>query len=169
MPSPIKTLRIIAYGFDDLGFQVPNESVSVGDDAQVEFLPLRGHGALDQADGVIIPQGIFEKLDYQRSYVGGTHTDVRVQTALLQERQKQVFNMIEDGKWVCFLVGTVIDKVPQGDWDLQDISDTDLCKRMLNALEITKHKRQTVDGLTIFNTKRDEFRRAGSDQSNFLI
>jgi hypothetical protein len=65
MPSPNTKLRIIAYGFDVLGFS-PSESVSVGDDAEVEFLPFRGNGALDQADGVIIPQGIFEKLDYQQ-------------------------------------------------------------------------------------------------------
>jgi hypothetical protein len=158
MSKPNKKLRIIAYGFDVLGFQLPSAPVSVGDNAQIEFLPLQSPGALDQADGAIIPQGIFEKIDYQRSYAMGTHTQVRVQTALLQERQKQVFNMIEDGEWVCFLVRSIIDKVPQGDWDSQDIDDTDLCKRILNALEITKHKRQTIDGLTIFDTKRDEFR-----------
>ena len=158
MSKPNKKLRIIAYGFDVLGFQLPSAPVSVRDNAQIEFLPLQSPGALDQADGAIIPQGIFEKIDYQRSYAMGTHTQVRVQTALLQERQKQVFNMIEDGEWVCFLVRSIIDKVPQGDWDSQDIDDTDLCKRILNALEITKHKRQTIDGLTIFNTKRDEFR-----------
>jgi hypothetical protein len=130
----------------------------VGDNAQVEFLPLQSPGALDQADGAIIPQGIFEKIDFQQSYVAGTHTTVRVNTALLQERQKQIFNMVEDGKWACFLVGSIIDNVPQGDWDSQDIDDTDLCKRILNALEITKHKRQKIDGMTVFNTKRDEFR-----------
>ncbi|MBI4523250.1 MAG: hypothetical protein HY695_05485 [Deltaproteobacteria bacterium] len=153
MPKPNKKLRIIAYGFDALGFPVAGTPVSVGGNAQVQFLPLESHGALDQADGAIIPQGIFEKIDYHRSYA-----EVRVQKALLQGRQKQVFNMIEDGRWVCFLVGSIIDKIPQGDWHSQDIDDTDLCKRILNALEITKHKRQTIDGLTIFNTKRDEFR-----------
>jgi hypothetical protein len=121
-------------------------------------LPFQANGALDHADAAIIPQGIFEKIDYQQILASGTHTNVRVHTALLQERQKQVFNMIGDGKWVCFLVGSIIDKVPQGDWDSQEIDDTELCKKILNALDITKHRRQTVDGLAIFNTKRDEFR-----------
>jgi hypothetical protein len=100
-------LRIIGYGFDAIGFQLPNTPVSVGDNAQIEFVPLQSPEALDQADGAIIPQGIFETIDYQRSY-DGTHTEVRVRKALLQERQKQVFNMIEDRKWVCFLLGSII-------------------------------------------------------------
>jgi hypothetical protein len=66
--------------------------------------------------------------------------------------------MIEGGRWVCFLVGAIVDKVPQGDWDSQNIDDTDLCKKILNALEITKYSRRIVDGLTIFNTKSDEFK-----------
>jgi hypothetical protein len=111
---------------------------------------------LDQADGVIIPQGIFETIKYSNNY-GDTYTDVKVSKSVLQERDKQVFNLIQEGKWVCFLVRSIVDKVPQG-WDFQEIDDTDLCKRLLNALEITKLERHQVDGLTVFNTKRDEFR-----------
>ena len=96
-----KKLRIIAYGFDVLGFQLPTTSVSVGDNAEVEYLPFQANGALDQADAAIIPQGIFEKIEYTHG-IGETYTDVHVRKAILQERQKQVFNLIEEGKWVCF-------------------------------------------------------------------
>ena len=97
-----------------------------------------------------------------RLYVGRRYANVQVHKGQLQERQKQVFNLIDDGKWVCFLVRSIVDSVPQGDWDSRDIDDTDLCKKILNALEITRHRRRRVDGLTIFNTKSDEFK-------NFLI
>jgi hypothetical protein len=129
----------------------------VGDSADVEFLPFDANAVLDEADAVIIPQGIFENFESSRR-IGETYTDVQCSKAILQERQRQVFNLIEEKKWVCFLVGSIVDEVPQGDWNSQEIDDTDLCKRILNELEITKHKRQTIDGLTIFNTKRDEFR-----------
>lgn len=113
---------------------------------------------MDDADGVLIPQGIFEEINYQRAYGVGTYTNVRVDKGLLQERGKQVFNLIRECKWVCFLVGGIVDKVPQGDWNSQDINDSDLVKRMLNAIEITRFQRQVVDGLSLFETKRDEFR-----------
>ncbi len=154
--STNKKLRIIAYGFDVLGFELPTTPVSVGDNAQIEYLSFPANAALDEADGAIIPQGIFERIEYSHGY-GETYTDVHVKKAILQERQKQVFNLIDERKWVCFLVGSIIDKVPNG-WDTREIDDTDLCKRLLNALGITKLERHTVDGLTIFATKRDEFR-----------
>lgn len=154
--SKPEKLRVVAYGFDALGFQVPAKPVAVGDNAQVDFLPFESNAALDSVDAAIIPQGIFEKIEYRNSYMG-THTDVQVRKSLLQEREKQVFNLIQEGKWVCFLVGPIVDSVPEG-WDTRDIDDTDLCKRLLNALEITKHRRQTIDGLTIFNTESDEFK-----------
>ncbi len=153
--TPNKKLRIVAYGFDVLGFQLPSAPVSVGDNAEVEYLTFQANGALDEADGVIIPQGIFEEFEYNSNR---TYCEVRVNKALLQERQKQVFNLIEDKKWVCFLVGSIIDSVPRGDWDSREIPDTDLAKRLLNSLELTKSERRRVDGWSLFDTKLDEFR-----------
>jgi hypothetical protein len=135
--SNTKKQRIVAYGFDVLGFELPSAPVSVGDNAEVEYLPFQTNGALDHADAAIIPQGIFEKIEYSHAY-GETHTDVQVRKATLQEREKQLFNLIQEGKWVCFIVASIVDEVPQG-WNSQEVDNTDLCKRLLNALGITKH------------------------------
>lgn len=153
-PQKSENLRIIAYGFDALGFHLPSSGVTVGNNAEIEFLPFQSKGVLDDADGAIIPQGIFETIEYSH---GDTYTDVHVNKAILQERQKQVFNLIDEQKWVCFLVSSIVDEVSDG-WDTREIADTDLCKRALNALEVTKLRRERVDGLTIFDTKSDEFR-----------
>jgi hypothetical protein len=83
-----KKLRIIAYGFDVLGFQLPVMPVSVGDGAELHYLSFQANGALDRDDGVIIPQGIFEDIDYRRSYVGGNYAEVQFNRALLQEREE---------------------------------------------------------------------------------
>ncbi len=139
-----------------LGFELPSAPVSVGGSAEVEYLPFQANGALDHADAAIIPQGIFENIKSTHNY-GETYTDVHEEKAILQERQKQVFNLIEERKWVCFLVGSIIDKVPNG-WYTTEIDDTDLCKKLLNAVGVTKHERHRVDGLAILSIKSDEFR-----------
>ena len=67
--------------------------------------------------------------------------------------------MIEDGKWLCFLVGSIVDSVPQGDWDSRDIDGTLIyAKKCSTFWRWQEHKRRRVDGLTIFNTKSDEFK-----------
>lgn len=69
------------------------------------------------------------------------------------ERAKQVFNLIRDEKWVCFLVGEIVDKVPHG-YSYVDIKDTDLCKKLLNAFRV---QRETVPGLSSVLSIENEF------------
>jgi hypothetical protein len=64
---------------------------------------------------------------------------------------------MQEGKWVCFLVGSIVDTVPRG-WDTQDIDDTDLTKRILTAVGLAKHQRQQVDGRSLLQVMCDEFR-----------
>ncbi len=54
---------IFAYGFDATGFPARHEIVDLERQAVVEFLNFYSPTSLDPADGVIIPQGIFEKVD----------------------------------------------------------------------------------------------------------
>ena len=61
-PQKSEKLRIIAYGFDALGFHLPSSGVTVGNNAEIEFLSFQSNGVLDDADGAIIPQGIFETI-----------------------------------------------------------------------------------------------------------
>lgn len=90
---------------------------------------------LDSSDGVIIPQGIFEKIQGGINLIGQKFTEVKVFDDLLLQREKQILNLITDDKWVCFLIGEIQDRVPQSTQD-QYIGDTDLCKRILNSYNI---------------------------------
>lgn len=153
MTKSPKETRIFAYGFDAIGYETPRVNLTLNNIGEIEFIEFTGATSLDTADGVIIPQGIFEKIETSRDFMGSAHTEVQIYETLLLERERQVFNLLKEGKWVCFLVGEIIDHVPQG-YNLQDIKDTDLCKRVLNVFSV---HRRTVKGETFLDTKRSEF------------
>ncbi|GEM_PF-2451485 len=132
---------IVAYGFDAAGFDV-KEGEMPYPGPPVEFRRFGDGSSLENADGVIIPQGIFEKIETRKSMLG-PKTEVDVDPLLL-ERERQVFNLVRAGKWVCFLVGDIVDDVPQG-MHRESIRDTDLCKRILNAFSVARHHRYRID------------------------
>lgn len=154
---------IIAYGFDAIGFQIPSQQVPLGDEHLVEFLPMKDPKRLDSAEGVIIPQGIFEEIEYDTNFWDERSAKVTVERPLLLERLKQILNLYQEGGWICFLVRTIIDDVPAGGYSRRDIVDTDLCKRILNSLELDKSRRSKVDGLPQVRAKYDEFRQYARD------
>ena len=138
-------MRVFAYGFNTAGFHTPHESISLPGVARIEFVDLYATTPLEWADGVIIPQGIFEQIQ-SRPSTFGSRTDVTVNRGFLLERERQVFNLLRAGKWVCFLVGEIIDEVSQG-IHLEPIRDTDLCKRILNAFNVgRRHKYHLYTG-----------------------
>jgi hypothetical protein len=55
-----------------LGFELPTTPVSVEDNAQIEYLSFQANAVLDEADGAIIPQGIFEVSAATKSAQGRT-------------------------------------------------------------------------------------------------
>ncbi|HEY1371430.1 MAG TPA: hypothetical protein VGH50_03105 [Candidatus Binatia bacterium] len=132
---------IVAYGFDAAGFDI-KEGEMAYPGPPVEFRRFGDGRSLEHADGVIIPQGIFEKIEARKSMLG-PKTDVAVDPLLL-ERERQVFNLVRAGKWVCFLVGDIVDDVPQG-MHRESINDTDLCKRILNAFSVARRHRYRID------------------------
>lgn len=150
-------LRIFAYGFDARGFSTHQEPVHASDIGQIEFIDFYHPVSLEIADGVIVPQGIFEKLQ-SCSSTFGPRTKVTVDKSWLLERERQVFNLLRAGKWVCFLVGEIIDDVSQG-IHLESIDDTDLCKRILNAFAVRRHHRYhlSVDAPVKVRTREHEF------------
>jgi hypothetical protein len=119
--------KIFAYGFAAARFVTHHEPVDGGDIGQIEFINFYHPASLETADGVIVPQGIFEKFQLYKSTFG-PRTTVTVDKAWLLERERQVFNLLRAGKWVCFLVGEIIDEKSQGIY-LESADDTDLCNR----------------------------------------
>lgn len=141
-----KKLNIFAYGFDKYGFDLPKESLSVNNICDIEFIKYSDPRDLDEADGVIMPQGIFETID---------DDEIRVDKQPLLDRYRQVRNLIDEDKWVCFLVGKIMDKLPRDFRETLNIQDTDLCKRILNLYEVIN--RNNLDGHKSFS-KCDEFK-----------
>ena len=135
---------IFAYGFDEAGFEVQKETKELADGSKLEFVRFDDPRDLSEADGVIIPQGIFEKIQTRHTEFFGAKTEVWVDRWYVLERERQTFNLLRAGKWVCFLVGRIIDDLPQG-LHLESSSDTDLCKRILNAFGVERHRRYHLD------------------------
>src|SRR3989442_1050148 len=149
--SRVKPL-VYAYGFDEADFTLLPKPLDIGD-ATVEFLPYTDARVLDRAEGVVIPQGIFEEIgETKRDYGGTTYTPVSHDQARMVERERQLWNLIRDGGWVAFGVGRIRDMVP----NYRNINATDLCKRILNALRIPREPLPTPISLVV--SKRDEFK-----------
>ncbi len=56
--------KVVAYGFEKLGFTIPNEDV-IGENFQIQWRSYTAPSSLEGADGVIIPQGIFEHFEWE--------------------------------------------------------------------------------------------------------
>ncbi len=141
--------KIVAYGFDIIiPGAIPSWGTIIPGIGKIDFVRFGASATLHHADGVIIPQGIFETID-QDSY----EASVGVYEDLLLERERQTVNLLRKGKWVCFLVGAIVDSVRrlQG-W--REITDTDLCKRMLNEHGV---RRNLINGAPC-TYKDDEFK-----------
>ena len=123
-----------AYGFDKDGFKCPDKPLDMPGFGTVRFVRFTDGDKLDEADGVIAPTGIFEEFVDVSAYSVKRYK-VHVERDLLIERERQLLNLVKDGKWVCFLAKEIIDCPTQYS---QDASDTDLCKRFLNILSVKR-------------------------------
>lgn len=155
LSSPMK---VFAYGFDAAGFSTRDKPVALDDEGAIQFVPFDHSTSLDSADGVIIPQGIFEEFEQVDSHspLFPGKTTISVHWYNLVERERQLFDMLRKGKWVCFLVGEIKDMISQG-FHLESIKDTDLCKRILNAFMIERHRRYNVDVPLPLKSRDKEF------------
>ncbi len=150
---------IFAYGFDQAGFATAHDLISINSTLTVQFVDFYSSRDLNDADGVIVPQGIFEKIESRTdlfSGLFGEKTFVLVDKSLMLERERQVFNLLRDGKWVCFLVGEITDQIAQG-LHSEPIFDTDLCKRILNAFMIDRRRRYRLEIPLDLKVRDDEF------------
>ncbi|MGE5304264.1 MAG: hypothetical protein ACM3TN_13205 [Alphaproteobacteria bacterium] len=147
--------KVFAYGFDAAGFSTHHAPVSVPGIGRITFIDFYNPTGLDVADGVIVPQGIFEKIESQHTLYGPKMT-VSVDKTFLLERERQVFNLLRAGKWVCFLVGEIVDELSQG-LHLEPIADTDLCKRILNAFTVGRRRKYHIDAFREVKAREREF------------
>ena len=151
---------VFGYGFDRAGFTTGHAPIALNAAATVQFVDLYSPRSLTEADGVIIPQGIFEHIETRSdvfSELFGEKTFVSVDRPLMLERERQVFTMLRDGKWVCFMVGEINDHIAQGLYS-EPILDTDLCKRVLNAFGIGRRRRYRLESPLELKVRDEEFK-----------
>lgn len=151
--SEQQEFKIVIYGFDKLGFELPCSVLKLQNKLNIEYIKFEDFRDFDNVDGLIIPQGIFEEFHKKQDLLD-LYTKVEVRENLLLEVERQVHNLLEMNKWVCFLVGGIMDEVPAGNYRTNKVDSTDLCKRLLNKFEID---RKLVPGEADVKAKSDEF------------
>jgi len=150
---------VFAYGFDQAGFTTTHDPIIIDSTLTIQFVDFYSSRDLTEADGVIVPQGIFEKIETRTDLFSGLFGEksfVLVDKSLMLERERQVFNLLREGKWVCFLVGEIIDEIAQG-LHSEPIFDTDLCKRILNAFMIDRRRRYRLEIPLPLKVRDEEF------------
>jgi len=153
--SPRET-TVIAYGFDKWGFKIESEEAKLAPGCRARFICYGDEKELEGVDGVIIPQGIFERIDIHQDPLGPP-AKVDVDHALMVDRERELRNLVDGGGWVCFLVRWIVDKVHGGFLErTQYIHETDVCKRFLNNYGVSD--RVLVNGLN-FERAEPEFLR----------
>lgn len=151
--SEQQEFKIVIYGFDKLGFELPCSALKLQNKFNIEYIKFEDFKDFDNVDGLVIPQGIFEEFHNKQDFLD-IYTEVEVRENLLLEVERQVHNLIRMDKWVCFLVGGILDEVPAGNYRINKVDDTDLCKRLLNKFKVD---RKLVPGVADVNAKADEF------------
>lgn len=137
-------MKVHAYAFEKIGFKDPTGEVEVRDDVFIQFVGYDEDTRLDAADGVIIPQGVFETWERgQMSY----------DKPRLLAREREVMNLLGTRKWLCFLVQEMRDVF--NDITPYVVKSTDLCKRLLSDLGIGWSLQPSGAAVS---TKEDAFR-----------
>src|SRR5437879_5573419 len=101
-----KRKLVYAYGFDKIGFPFLTD-LPLGNDWQITFVGYEGAESLAEADGLVIPSGIFETFGKYHDHFGLSARKVSFDEPLLVERERQLMNAFKKGSWICFLLGAV--------------------------------------------------------------
>ena len=155
--SSKKKVKIFAYGFDKIGFQNLDMISTITKNSEIKFISMRNSILLDSADGVIIPSGIFENITYLEDRPYGYLFSLGCDNDFLLKKEKEVFNLLKNGGWICFLISKICDNLLRNPEDLcseMDCHDTDLSKKFMNRLSIS---REPFKGSASVSSKNDEF------------
>jgi hypothetical protein len=136
--------RVIVYGLDKKDFELPTEPVKLDDRAVIEFVPFGAPVRLDDADGTVVPQGAFEKVEVTGRFGDLPVVDEVREWKELGARERQTWTLLEHGGWVCFLVGRIIDLPLLENRRVTNCRSTDLCKRVLNKLGIRREETSEI-------------------------
>ncbi|WP_022666746.1 hypothetical protein [Desulfospira joergensenii] len=149
-------MKIAAYGFEIKGFQIPDGHIIENDKTKVSFLPISTEETLDSYTGVILPSGIFESFEERSSYIDGRYVNVHCKRDTLLQREREIINLVNKGGWICCLVDSIVDEVPNGGYSKKSCDDTDMVKKLLNSFDI---KRSVFKGTALVKSTNDAFKK----------
>ncbi|MDB4977921.1 MAG: hypothetical protein JWM56_107 [Candidatus Peribacteria bacterium] len=170
--------QVIAYGFEAADLNPPSGGECETKDANIHFINFFDSADYyKNANGVIIPSGIFDKIEQRGDGYGHVYSTITCKDYdMVYEKEKQLLNHLKDGGWICFLVtDTIIDSYTityayGHNSAIKSCNDTDLCKRLLNIYGIS---RKSIDVNTQVSAKRDEFiplmREFGIAKNSFIL
>lgn len=147
-------MKIAAYGFEKIGFQIPDGHIMETKKEKIFFLHIDSEEALDSFTGVILPSGILESFKDQSTWEG-RYVDVYCNRDTLLQKEREIINLVNNGGWVCCLVDRIVDKVPYGDYRAKNCNDTDIVKKLLNSFDV---KREGFKGTAAVKSTNDAFK-----------
>ncbi len=151
-----KLPKIFAYGFEGIGLEIPQGDILVEKEkALINFVSMSETTSLDDAEGVIVPSGIFERFETEPNYAYHI-VNVRCKADLMLQREREIINLLQNGGWACFLVQRIVDTAPNEYAGDKDCSATDLTKKFMNSFGI---RREPFNGSAAVLSKNDEFKK----------
>jgi len=148
-------MKIAAYGFEKIGFHIPDGHILDTNKAKISFLHIDSEENLDSFGGVILPSGILESFKDQ-SDLEGRFIEVFCERDTLLQKEREIINLVNKGGWVCCLVDRIVDKVPYGNYREKNCNDTDIVKKLLNSFDI---RRKGFSGTAAVKSTNDAFKR----------
>jgi hypothetical protein len=148
MTKKAQPKRVLAFGFDKLGFVPPRDEVKENG-YDLSFVHYAASASLGAADGVILPSGIFEQWE-QRPTSGFENSSGLVgDVHAIAARTKELLHHSEEGGWICILLSQVRFG-PRNEW-----ADTDLAKSIISSFfdRVEAH-----DPIPNLQCKSDDFR-----------
>jgi hypothetical protein len=142
--------NILVYGIERVGLTIPSNEIQTRN-YKLTFEPFYAQRRLDEFDGVILFQGVFEsfrEVEFRGGLISGLVCDYDCNE--LDKRTKELELLLGNKGFVCFLLCKAFIDYASG-----DCKSTDLCKRLLNY---NSFYRESKSGRAItIKSKRSEF------------
>lgn len=151
-----KSYSFAVYGLEKIGFAIPDGHIITNDIANITFLKFKSETPLDSFTGVIVPSGIFESFTEQFDLYGDKGLAVYCDRDTLLQKQREILNLVNNGGWVCCLVGKIKDFVKAPGYATNNCKDTDLVKILLNTFDVD---RKVFPGSASVHSTNDAFKK----------
>lgn len=152
-------LRILIYGADTLGYEIPKTPQST-DKYLLEYCPVKTSKDLSEFNVVVFFEKLFEKYNDKGEIICSDKEE-------MLKRSKQIFKLFEKGGHVCSLYYDINDTyVMRGYFDARtyESNDTNLTKLLLNDYGIEQRCRKSTDTpLKHFKLYRNEYKKYSDD------